>query len=92
MSLSIIFISMAILSSIGLYYGSLFLWWDCWACKVDSSYGFRNKEIALYGTLDLIDLPTEKPIIGCQWVYSVKRKRDGTIDKLKAHLVAKDYT
>jgi histone deacetylase 1/2 len=30
-------------------------------------------------------------IIDCRWVYKVKRKVDGTLDKYKAHLVAKGY-
>jgi hypothetical protein len=30
--------------------------------------------------------------VGCKWVFKKKRKPDGTIDKYKAHLVAKGYT
>lgn len=30
-------------------------------------------------------------IIGCKWVWKIKRKADGTIDKYKGHLVAKGY-
>lgn len=32
-----------------------------------------------------------KFVVGCHWVYIVKQKPDGTIDKLKNHLVAKGY-
>lgn len=35
--------------------------------------------------------PKGKNIIGCKWVYKVKRKADGTIDRYKARLVAKGY-
>jgi hypothetical protein len=30
--------------------------------------------------------------VGCKWVFKKKLKPDGTIDKCKAHLVAKGYT
>ncbi|KAI4348031.1 hypothetical protein L6164_008793 [Bauhinia variegata] len=43
-------------------------------------------------TWDLVDCPTEKRLVGCQWVYTVKYKPDGTIERFKARLVAKGYT
>jgi hypothetical protein len=30
-------------------------------------------------------------LIDCKWVYSIKRKVDGTIDRYKARLVAKGF-
>lgn len=30
-------------------------------------------------------------IIDCKWVYKMKRKVDGTLDRYKAHLVAKGF-
>ena len=32
-----------------------------------------------------------KNIIDCKWVYKIKRKSDGTIDRYKARLVAKGF-
>lgn len=36
-------------------------------------------------------LPGKMPI-GCRWAYKIKRKADGSIERYKAHLVAKGYT
>ncbi|PKI57900.1 hypothetical protein CRG98_021688 [Punica granatum] len=44
------------------------------------------------GTWVVTDLPHGKQAIGCKWVYKVKRKADGLIERYKARLVAKGYT
>ena len=36
-------------------------------------------------------LPTRKKAIGCRWVFVVKFNPDGSVARLKAHLVAKGY-
>ena len=43
------------------------------------------------GTWDLVRLPTEKKVIGCRWVFTVKINLDRSITKPKTHLVAKGY-
>lgn len=43
------------------------------------------------GTWELVDLPRGKTTVGCRWVFTVKLKPNGTVDKYKARLVAKGY-
>jgi hypothetical protein len=32
-----------------------------------------------------------RDVIGCKWVYKIKRKFDGSLDRYKDYLVAKGY-
>ncbi|KAK9924142.1 hypothetical protein M0R45_032529 [Rubus argutus] len=43
-------------------------------------------------TWELVPMPAGKKTVGCRWVFTVKLKADGTIDRFKARLVAKGYT
>ena len=43
-------------------------------------------------TWTLTSLPHGKNAIGCKWVYKVKLKADGSLERYKARLVAKGYT
>lgn len=43
-------------------------------------------------TWTLVSLPQGKKIVGCRWVFSVKHKADGSIERYKVRLVAKGST
>ncbi|RVW16062.1 Retrovirus-related Pol polyprotein from transposon RE1 [Vitis vinifera] len=42
------------------------------------------------GTWEVVDLPREKKVVGCKWVFTIKSKADGSVERYKARLVAKD--
>jgi histone deacetylase 1/2 len=58
-----------------------------WVAAMDNEYMalLKNK------TWHLVPYPKGKNIIDCKWVYKVKKKADGTIDRYKARLVAKGF-
>ncbi|KAJ4793324.1 polyprotein [Rhynchospora pubera] len=47
--------------------------------------------LATNNTWTLVPPPTDRPVIGCKWVFKIKRRSDGTIDRYKARLVAKGF-
>ena len=42
-------------------------------------------------TWDIVSLPIGKKAIGCKWIFKVKQKAIGTIERYKERLVAKEY-
>ena len=42
-------------------------------------------------TWKLVDLPFDAKTIGYKWIFKRKLKQDGSIEKYKAHLVAKGF-
>lgn len=44
-----------------------------------------------HGTWDLVPPQSSQNQIGCKWVFRIKRKPDGSIDRYKARLVAKGF-
>jgi len=43
------------------------------------------------GTWNLVPLPPGKSVVGFQWVFTIKVEPEGTVDWLKARLMAKGY-
>ena len=43
-------------------------------------------------TWDLVPLSKGKNVVGSEWVFKVKRKADGSVDRLKSRLVAQGYS
>ena len=43
-------------------------------------------------TWSLTSLPPHKKPIGCKWIYKMKFKSDGSVERFKARLVAKGFT
>jgi hypothetical protein len=46
----------------------------------------RNK------TWDLVELPKDRKVAGCKWVYKLKKSVDDKVESYKARLVAKGYS
>ena len=43
-------------------------------------------------TWSIVQLPSRHHTIGCKWLFKVKLKADGSVERYKARLVAKGYT
>ncbi|KAM1357424.1 hypothetical protein ACFX2H_031230 [Malus domestica] len=64
------------------------------AAKDESWMNAMKDELSMIeknATWELVDRPSNKPIIGVKWVFKTKLNLDGTVQKNKARLVAKGY-
>ena len=43
-------------------------------------------------TWEVVSLPQGQKVIGCRWVYKVRYRTDGHIERYKARFVAKGYS
>jgi hypothetical protein len=58
-----------------------------WKAALDS----KVSALSHNQTLHLVPLSLDQNLIDCKWVYKIKRKSDGSIDRYKARLVAKVF-
>src|SRR3989442_6828922 len=50
------------------------------------------KALEINGTWEKCKIPEGKKPVGCKWVFTVKHRVDGSIERYKARLVAKGFT
>jgi hypothetical protein len=62
--------------------------WPLWKAAMDKELGTLEQA----GTWDTVICPKGKNIIGLKWVFCIKRKADGSVNKYKARLVARGFT
>lgn len=43
-------------------------------------------------TWEIVTIPKGKAPIGCKWVYKIKHKSDGIVERYKVRLVSKGYS
>ena len=55
-----------------------------WKAAMQAEYDSIMKN----DTWELVDRPAQRKVIGTKWVWKVKHKSDGTLEKFKARLVA----
>jgi hypothetical protein len=58
-----------------------------WASPMQAEYDVLQRN----HTWRLVPRPQGKNIRDCKWIYKVKRRVDGTIDRHKARLMAKGF-
>jgi Reverse transcriptase (RNA-dependent DNA polymerase)/gag-polypeptide of LTR copia-type/GAG-pre-integrase domain len=59
-------------------------WREAMAREIDA--------LAKNQTWSLVSPPDNTNVVGCKWVYKIKRHADGSLERYKAHLVAKGFS
>ena len=60
---------------------------DEWKAAADSEYSSLQEN----QTWELVKLPPNREAVPCKWVFKVKYRENGDIERFKARLVAKGY-
>ncbi|RVX20446.1 Retrovirus-related Pol polyprotein from transposon RE1 [Vitis vinifera] len=72
-------------------------------CSQHNTRGIKNSEwkkavqdeidaLEKNGTWTITDLPVGKRPVGCKWIFTIKYKADGSVERFKARLVARGFT
>ena len=61
---------------------------DSWVQAMNSEY----QALLRNNTWSLVPPPSSAHIVGCRWIYKLKYRPDGSIDRHKARLVAQGFT
>ncbi len=59
-----------------------------WKKAFESEY----ESLAENNTWELVDMPPGKNLVGCKWIFKIKRDENGEIDRFKARLVAQGFS
>ena len=57
-----------------------------------SAMNEEMKALTINKTWDVVERIKDKKLLGCRWIFTVKYKSDGSLERYKARLVAKGYT
>lgn len=52
----------------------------------------KMRALIKYDTWDVVNLPQGKKPVGCKWVFTVKYKADGIIERYNVPLVVRGFT
>ena len=58
----------------------------------DVAMAVELQALELNNIWSLVLLPPNKRVVGCKWIFKIKYKSDGSVERYKARLDAKGYT
>lgn len=62
--------------------------YELWGKAIEEEMDALNKN----NTWEIVPRPKDRNIVGSRWVFKIKHKADGSLDRYKARLVAKGFS